>query len=369
MAYRTLNTLQSGRALAALTVLLFHANNTLELPKYLNRPVFPFLQSGNFGVQFFFVLSGFVVFLAHQKDIGRPGMLKTFFWKRFRRVYPPLWIVLLLIVPFYFLFPAFGKEGTRHADTILAAFMISPASYDPILTLEWTLRHEVLFYLIFSLLIWRRSLGVLVGTTWLLLSGIPSWLQLSFPLSFLFATNHLLFAFGIAASYAYKRAVVGLRVARFAAGLGMGIFFVSWIARWRHPFTHIDFLDILFGLGSALMLFAFAVIERADAIRVPALLIFLGEGSYSIYLTHYPVVSLITKVLVYHCSYLPAAAMFLIVSTVAMIAGVAFYLGVERPLISKLGSIDVGSDSHVAGPARASSASNSTRLTEPDYES
>jgi exopolysaccharide production protein ExoZ len=118
MKSRPLNTLQAGRAGASLAVLLFHTNAILSLSKYLGRDVFPLFKSGASGVQFFFVLSGFVILLVHEKDVGNPAKIGEFLWKRFRRIYPPFWIGLLIITPVYFLIPSFGVGGERSLSMI-----------------------------------------------------------------------------------------------------------------------------------------------------------------------------------------------------------------------------------------------------------
>ncbi len=40
-------------------------------------------NKGWLGVYFFFVLSGFIILFAHWKDLGRPGQLKRYAWRRF----------------------------------------------------------------------------------------------------------------------------------------------------------------------------------------------------------------------------------------------------------------------------------------------
>ena len=62
---KQLVSLQLGRAFAALAVLLYHTNATLALPKYLGRDMLPALWGADAGVHYFFVLSGFVIWLAH----------------------------------------------------------------------------------------------------------------------------------------------------------------------------------------------------------------------------------------------------------------------------------------------------------------
>ncbi|HTU62927.1 MAG TPA: acyltransferase family protein, partial [Polyangiales bacterium] len=98
---KQLITLQLGRAFAALCVLLYHTNATLALPKYLGHSVYPSLWPADAGVHYFFVLSGFVIWTAHHADLGRPQRTAAFFWKRLRRVYVPLWIVLLGLIPVF----------------------------------------------------------------------------------------------------------------------------------------------------------------------------------------------------------------------------------------------------------------------------
>jgi exopolysaccharide production protein ExoZ len=205
MASDRLDTLQAGRGFAALAVLLYHADGTLLLPKHLGKHIAPVFKAGDSGVAFFFVLSGFVILLAHEKDLGRPDLVFSFLWKRFRRLYPPLWIALLLLLPFYFLFPAFGGgQGVQRITTVIWAFLVSPVKTEYLIGPEWTLRHEVIFYLFFAALIWKPKVGAALISAWLLVSLCPTP-KFTFPWSFLFTHYNLLFAFGMLASVAYSR--------------------------------------------------------------------------------------------------------------------------------------------------------------------
>jgi exopolysaccharide production protein ExoZ len=340
MASRSLNTLQAGRALASLAVLLLHANAILELPKYLDHKMFAFFKSGAAGVQFFFVLSGFVIFLAHKKDIGHPATLREFLWKRFRRVYSPLWIVLFAVIPMFFLVPSFGTGGERNISTIVSAFLICPAPPDLLLSTEWTLRHEVLFYLVFGLLIWNRSIGTAVAALWLIPSAILPWFNLNFPWDFLFTINHLLFFFGIFACLIFKTAKVSQSWAVITAITGLAIFSICWFSQYHNMLTNMNLLALIYGLGATLLILGLAVVEQGGALKVPAILVFVGEASYSIYLTHYPVISLVTKVLLAHNRHrFPDVVLFLIIAFVAVAVGILFYLAIEKPLMVRLARI------------------------------
>src|SRR5690242_3301942 len=173
-----LQTLQCGRALAALAVVLFHANLTLSLPKYFNREVFHFFAAGFSGVYYFFVLSGTVMVLAHWDQIGRVQSPASFFAKRFVRIYLPLWATLLLLLaPLMWM-------GVSLADIGLA-FSGLPARKETALAIEWTLRHEILFYCLFGLLLWRPRTGAALLSLWYAGSVLATATAFPFPVSFI----------------------------------------------------------------------------------------------------------------------------------------------------------------------------------------
>ena len=79
-----LRSLQACRAVAALLVVLFHASvGIFNLPKYFGcKPFGPVFDFGFVGVDFFFVLSGFIMVYVHAADFGQPRALGAYFWKR-----------------------------------------------------------------------------------------------------------------------------------------------------------------------------------------------------------------------------------------------------------------------------------------------
>src|SRR5271166_6887268 len=82
--------LELCRGLAALLVACLHAGASID--KYYGYDI-GVVHNFGAGVDFFFVLSGFVITYAHWRDIGRPERVKTYYIKRFLRIYPPYWIV------------------------------------------------------------------------------------------------------------------------------------------------------------------------------------------------------------------------------------------------------------------------------------
>jgi exopolysaccharide production protein ExoZ len=336
---KQLVTLQLGRAFAALSVLLYHTNHTLDLPKYLGHKVFPSLWPADAGVYYFFVLSGFVIWTAHASDLGRPQRAAAFFWKRFRRVYIPLWVVLLGLIPVYLLVPSFGKGGETAPSTLLAAFLITPFEPEKLLGPEWTLRHEVVFYCVFCLAISVPRAGAWLMCAWVALSCVTPWLQPAFPWSFVFADYHLLLLFGMLAAWAYRRYRRYRRLpARTLLVLGACLFASTWALLCSKILTKDWHSHWLFGLGATGIVLGAASWERSHErpLPIPRALSFLGDASYAIYLVHYPMISLASKLLAGPRTQGSALLAFFGVASIALLAGIGFHLTVEKPVLAWL---------------------------------
>ena len=102
---------------AAVLVVLDHATITLGMTRYFDMVLFDGLfGSGRYGVDFFFVLSGFIICYAHWDDIASnsinsaPRVIR-FAKRRFVRIYPTYWLVFLItIIPLYFITTQFHDD-------------------------------------------------------------------------------------------------------------------------------------------------------------------------------------------------------------------------------------------------------------------
>jgi exopolysaccharide production protein ExoZ len=351
-AARPLDSLQASRAVAATTVVLFHANGILSEPKYLGYEVAPIFRAGDSGVSLFFVLSGLVMWLAHRNDFGRPGAALRFLWKRFRRIYPPMWITLVLILIPLLLVPAYGPPGSRDPLVIFGSFVAWPASSDPLLGIEWTLRHEVIFYIALAAAIaWPRIrlVGAVVALATSAFGGL-----LPFPLSFIFSPYNFLFVSGLVVGWLHGRRQD--RPAPLSLALGLLVFAAVWVANCLR-YTDTDHSYLGYGAGAALILYGLANTEASGRLRIPRWLAFVGDASYSIYLVHFPVLSICAKLT--H-GRLPPLAIYAVCVPVAISGGIAFYWFVERNLLKALPSSLTGRTQPAAAPPIApATATNS----------
>jgi hypothetical protein len=134
-----LSTLQVMRAVAVNLVILYHLTQFETV--YAGKSILPaFCVYGMSGVDIFFVLSGFIMVAVAGKDIGAI----QFLWRRAIRIYPPYWLVTLIILEF----SRVGAAAATDTISLWRSFLLVPDSGLPLLTVGWTLVHEVYFYLV-----------------------------------------------------------------------------------------------------------------------------------------------------------------------------------------------------------------------------
>ncbi len=344
---RNFASIQAARAVAAVLVVLYHSNGSIfALPKYWNsKPFGDVLTLGEAGVFFFFVLSGFIILHVHYKDLGRPEQMIGYFWKRLRRIYPIYWVVLLLVLPIYFKVGSFGKGYETQPYVVLSSFLlVHIKTLNVVSVVSWTLFHEILFYALFALAIWRARLGFTIIALWLALSFVGMATGRGSMLTeFWFSYLHLLFGFGMAAACWMRRRALP-RPATMAL-LGLAVFLVAGMddAYWQT--MQVGWRTLLFGLGATLVLAGLVELERQSRLRVPAWLRLLGDASYSIYLVHFFALSLLAKLAWSSgaARLVPASVAFLLLCALAIGAGTLCHLVVERPLLAVLSRRTVAS--------------------------
>ena len=317
-------------------VAIFHANLFL-LPKnfYEGAGAGAIFNFGYAGVEFFFVLSGFIMMLVHRRDFGQPDRVGLFLYKRVVRIYPIYWMVLAFLVAIYFAAPGRGPAHARDWSEILASFALWPTAEGPIMAVAWTLQHEMLFYLLFATVLWSVRIGGLLFGGWMLacVLAMPFYQELSHPLSFLLKPHNLLFALGIATALIHER--VALKPARWLFVLGTLIFFGIGVAETvGGVVVHASLLPLIYGVGSALAMIGLT----RGGYPMPRWLTFLGDASYAIYLVHLPAMNILAVGLksVRAQDSLPPLGMLFIVTLFVVAIGSIVHLLIEKPVLARL---------------------------------
>jgi exopolysaccharide production protein ExoZ len=330
---------EAARGAAAVLVVLVHSSSMLSAPKYFGEMAFYGLfKFAHAGVDFFFVLSGFIIFHVHRTDLGNPARFSKYLTRRFVRIYPTYWVVLFILGLILVVSPSRDLYERDVVAVVTSMLLLPVPDHMPILGVAWTLQHEVLFYALFSILFFRISLGVVVLAVW---AGLIIWQMLTgdfrtFPASFLFSTFNIQFFFGIAVAAALWR------LPPFRPGLmlsaGTVLFFStglaeSFIANFpsQSPGPH-----LLYAAGAALALYGMAAGERSGKLRtVPGWAVSLGTASYSIYLLHTIVIMILQQAILVARRFvsMPLELTFIGVVVITLLICVYFSYIVEQPLL------------------------------------
>ncbi len=304
------------------------------------RPsAFRSVQGLAFGVEFFFVLSGVVISLAHMRDIGRVYSFPSYLWKRFRRIYPIYWIVMAGWLCIYLGFGRNPDPRSREPIVILSsALLVHIGSLDTVLTVGWTLFHEVLFYAVFAVLIVNRRIGSGLLAAWMVGSLANGFVVFSpWFRDYWFSPLHLLFAYGLVITLLLRRGRVAFPRTLFAVG---GAAFVSCVVAATWVGFTVVWLKQLAGLSAAVMLVGVMQLERERRLRVPPWLLFLGNASYSIYLVHMLVNVVIERPLYRIATAHGLGTLFcaVVMFAAGLLVGCLCHVHIERPLLAWMGA-------------------------------
>lgn len=274
--------LQCLRAIAALSVVLYHASTYLK--EYRHEPAMteiftPFF--GFFGVGLFFAISG--ALMARVSQGIRPDL---FLAHRIARIYPPFWLLSALVIfVMSFKFPGLWPEAGNIP-------LVPGGQTQEFLHIEWTLPYELTYYFVIFLVVLVRAPRFLpfLALLWLAAIGLtteyqPLWqYKMTPPVSFLLVSERgLPFVFGLLVPAALPFA--WLRPLLTAAALAI----LGWIG-WAGLIEHWMVNNWLLGLACACLVAAASGWQGAARLRAGRALARLGDWSYALYLVHVPVI-------------------------------------------------------------------------------
>ena len=339
-----MQSIEAARGLAALAVLLMHAANLMRVDHFSGHVgMGGFFNFGYVGVDFFFVLSGFIISYIHHRDLGQPQRLPVYLWRRVVRIFPIYWFILALnLATLAGGRMLMGKDPSLDLVPmdVLSSLLLIPVAEPRFLGVAWSLQYEVMFYALFAPLILHRRVGLTVLGLWLALIVVRvHWPQLP-SVAGLLGAHSLQFLLGVGLGFLARQAwFPALRTLWLLPALAL-LTLAIWIERSVLPQPHGDLGRVALGLASCTVLACLIGMERrpGTGVTTPAWLSALGGVSYSVYLGHIMVLNLVYLALarlgLYH--HLPELVVYTL--AVAVTLAVTVYIGrrVEQPLIRRL---------------------------------
>jgi len=324
-----LNSIQSLRALAAWMV-VFHHYMQLVHNFQLSDPISVSMQRyGAMGVDLFFVISGFVIYLsATGKDISP----STFIRHRLARVAPAYWVFTLITAAILILLPGTVPLTLYEPLFMLKSLMFIPAQNPseiglyPLMTVGWTLNYEMAFYIVFlgSLFFPQKfRIPLIILGVYLLYKAIPK-----LGGSFAFYGNPIVFEFifGILIAYAHQKKLVQ-RIHLLPAFLmtAVSVAVIIYLGQTTHS-------PLKSGLPCAIILLA-AISQERFFTRID-FINKLGDWSYSTYLCHVLIISGMVKIQ-QSLNLDHITTFILIIGLVIAVSGLSFHL-IEKPISKRL---------------------------------
>lgn len=323
--------LDALRALAALSLMLFHFTHVYSV-KYGYVPPLGFeFPYGKYGTQLFFMLSGYVNAMTL---LGKRSPL-DFLAARAIRILPSYYLVIAVNLGLLLFLP-FTLQGHYSWTQVAANLTMVPGLWgsDFLEPVTWTLQVEVLFYAALLVmygcgglerplrtLLWYLAI-CLFGTWWLEgieaeLAGTAEASRAELLRELLLLPYLPLFAMGMLLYELRREAGSWL-----ANGLGVlaAVFVFHWIDQREHnPAVTVFFLGLLTGAAWGV---------------VPALrwrpLVFVSSISYSLYLLH----NNLGTTFIYHLNQagVPSSVCFLLVFPLVLVISCAATFWFERPV-------------------------------------
>lgn len=341
---KKLDSIQILRAVAALLVVFCHgaAEIGTNSPALWPSVWHTINNKGLFGVDIFFVVSGFVMM---HIIFGQPpggASAARFIGERAVRVVPLYWLTTLLSVAIGVLAPALKHKHAFSAPYVLRSLLFTPSinpatgAPEPVLGLGWTLNYEMFFYAIIALILLlgvRRVFPALL-VVFVSLVVFGAWFQ---PDDIIVKS----WTHSIILEFLYGALLAQLRLSGWRIGALAQCVFVSagvggWLLLDLPAAGHFDLRGIVWGLSAAAIFCGF-VMGRSQ-IAWPKGFTLIGDASYSLYLTHLFVMR-ICSMLVYHLpvgAVLQAVLFLLVFPPAAMALSVISYRKFELPTM-KLG--------------------------------
>lgn len=277
-----LKSVQYLRAIAALMVVMHHAvRATTVFDQYLPDNLLSAIKHNfSFGVDIFFVISGFVIYLSYLK---KPKSAYNFAVDRLARIAPAYWVysAIFAIVLIYFPWshPASSFDFVHFLKSMAFIPSQNPSPYggvSPTLTVGWTLNFEMFFYACFLAAILIKREEIVLLTSFMMM--ISFFLPYSAGINTFYSSPRVFeFILGMLFASYYFKSNENVSIPLYVS---VPLFIAAFLAAIS---SRAD--DFYVWIPAALTIVAITVSTEKHMPKIKPLLA-IGDGSYSLYLSH-----------------------------------------------------------------------------------
>lgn len=285
-----LDILQVFRGIAALMVVLHHSIGSINHYHNIDNYGLNLLQSiGKFGVDFFFILSGFIISYTAYFKKNNPKAFSNYVKNRLVRIYIPYLPIGVLMFLLYTYFPLFSN-GSREIS-VLTSLTLFPSG-SPALSVAWTLTYEIIFYILFSVYFISNRFWQIFSFSWVCLIIYFNWIfQSALPdialIKCFLSVYNLEFILGtILSFFIIINFRFNLYFVRFMALFFAVYFFITYALSLDFIFNF--YPNLLFSLFCFFLIYLFTAYKN-DKFKSNNLWMLIGNATFSIYLLHNPI--------------------------------------------------------------------------------
>ncbi|MBU1669391.1 acyltransferase [bacterium] len=327
--------IQYLRAIAAFLVLLSHtAWKSIQID---NMTLAWWHDAGTFGVDIFFIISGFIMTHTSVKLYQQPHAIRTFLKKRFIRIVPLYWFFTLMALSAFLLFPQLVNSSGGKTE-IFKSFFLLPlrANENYLVSVGWTLEFEFIFYFIFAIgLLFtqvRGNIFVFILLTFSFLGSImlPELMMNHISHAFI---NNLFFEFALGMLLYYS--IQNLKQISLLCSITLIVIGLVWFYATFSGYALMGVRAIDSGIPAFLFSFGLISLEYVWKKKESSLFLKLGDSSYALYLSH-PFVLVIVFFLYRKLEKLLPQNEFLMnfsMIFVALVVGYVVHIFIEKKLI------------------------------------
>ena len=322
--------------------MLAHLGGLIALEKYSGIYEFnlPFCF-GHLGVEIFFVISGFIIYTTHNKDLSRPEEVGLFLKKRAIRIFP-VFLIVFWVVYFIAFFTSLRSTLPSDPFVILKTMLLYPQKRTvPVLAVSWTLQYELLFYVSFAFLIINKNIIYIYGMALLYLHLIYFNAEPSFNIEFIQSQHVFLFIIGMIVAYINNLNLKNIKTSFFLC-TGLVLFLCAIVKDISEKVlpsaSTLEYKILIVGVAVSLIIFGMVQMEKSgfDFKRLKMLNL-LGDASYSLYLIHYPILSVLAKFSVVlgiiNFGVTGALITYFTLLIACLVAAVMFHMYIEKPIL------------------------------------